>query len=95
MTQSAPLQLPSFLQGTFRSVKQKTHREGLRCGEQYREDGTFPLPRQMMEVPPGEVVVAHEVVDFQRERSAWRLYMVSDVMGSLAPEGHKSFTVLL
>ncbi|HYO58990.1 hypothetical protein [Archangium sp.] len=81
--QTASLQLPSFLHGTFRSVQQKTKREGLRCGEQYREEGTFPIPRQMVEVPPGEVVVAHEVVDFQRERPAWRLYMVSNVMSGL------------
>ncbi|WP_235216909.1 hypothetical protein [Archangium violaceum] len=47
----------------------------------------------MVEVPPGEVVVAHEVVDFQRERPAWRLYMVSHVMGALAPEGFKPFPV--
>jgi hypothetical protein len=91
--QTASLQLPSFLQGTFRSVQQKTKREGLRCGEQYRKDGTFPAPRQMVEVPPGEVVVAHEVVDFQRERPAWRLYMVSHVMIDLAQEGQKSFPV--
>jgi hypothetical protein len=91
--QPAPLQLPSFLHGTFRSVQQKTKREGLRCGEQYREDGTFPAPRQQLEVPAGEVVVAHEVVDFQRERPAWRLYMVSHVMGALAPEGQSAFPV--
>lgn len=90
---SASLQLPSFLHGTFRAVQQKTKRESLRCGEQYRKDGTFPSPRQMVEVPPGEVVVAHEVVDFQRERPAWRLYMVSHVMGDLAQEGQKSFPV--
>ena len=81
--QSSSLQLPSFLHGTFRSVKQKTRRDGSRCGEQYREERTFPVPRQMLEVSPGEVVVAHEVVDFQRERPAWRLYMVSNVMNGL------------
>jgi hypothetical protein len=47
----------------------------------------------MVEVPPGEVVVAHEVVDFARERPAWRLYMVSHVMGDLTQEGQKSFPV--
>jgi hypothetical protein len=91
--QPSSLSLPSFLHGTLRSVQQKTKREGLRCGEQYRKDGTFPAPRQMVELPPGEVVVAHEVVDFQRERPAWRLYMVSYVMGELAQEGQKSFPV--
>jgi hypothetical protein len=82
--QPSMLQLPSFLHGTYRSVQQKTRREGLRCGEQYREDGSFPAPRQMQEVPPGEVVLTHEVTDFQRERPAWRLYMVSNLMGNLS-----------
>jgi hypothetical protein len=91
--QTTSLQLPSFLYGTIRSVEQKAKREGLRCGEQYRKDGTFPAPREMLEVPAGEVVVAHEVVDFQRERPAWRLYMVSHVMGFLAPEGQRPFPV--
>ncbi|WP_375771048.1 hypothetical protein NR798_09140 [Archangium gephyra] len=81
--QTAALQLPSFLHGTYRSARQKAKREGLRCGEQYQKDGTFLLPRQMVDVPPGEVVVAHDVVDFQHERPAWRLYLVSDVMHGL------------
>jgi hypothetical protein len=93
--QTAPLQLPSFLHGTYRSVQQKARREGLRCGEQYRKDATFPAPRQMLEVPPGEMVVAHEVVDFQRERPAWRLYMVSNVMVELTDtlRGQRPFPV--
>jgi hypothetical protein len=89
--QTSSLQLPSFLHGTFRSVQQKTRREGLRCGEQYRDDGTFPVPRKMVEVPPGEVVMAHEVVDFQRELPAWRLYMVSHVMVALSEPPQSSF----
>jgi hypothetical protein len=83
LEQSASLQLPSFLHGTFRSARQKAKREGLRCGEQYQKDGTFLLPRQLVEVPAGEVVVAHDVVDFHRERPAWRLFLVSDVMNGL------------
>jgi len=80
---TSSLQLPSFLRGTYRSARQKAKREGLRCGEQYQKDGIFLLPRQMVEVPPGEVVVAHDLVDFQHERAAWRLYLVSDVMSGL------------
>ncbi|ATB35481.1 hypothetical protein CYFUS_000894 [Cystobacter fuscus] len=87
------LKLPSFLHGTLRSVQQRTRREGLRCGEQYREVGTFSQPRQMREVPSGEVVVAHEVVDFQRERLAWRLYMVSHVMVALSEPPQSPFPV--
>ncbi|HEX8536450.1 MAG TPA: hypothetical protein VF664_03225 [Cystobacter sp.] len=55
--------------------------------------GTFPAPRRMLEVPAGGTVVARDVVDFQRERPAWRLYMVSHVMGSLASEGQKPLPV--
>lgn len=80
---SSALQLPSFLHGVYSSVQQKTRREGQRCSEQYRKDGTFPSPQQMLEVPPGEVVLTHGVADFQHERPAWRLYMVSDVMSRL------------
>ncbi|WNG17310.1 hypothetical protein F0U63_23540 [Cystobacter fuscus] len=76
-------QMPSFLHGLRSTVHQKARKEGERCGEQYLEDGAFPPPRQMLEVPPGEVVLVHEVTDLQHERPAWRLYMVSDVMGGL------------
>ncbi|HYO57670.1 hypothetical protein [Archangium sp.] len=93
--QSSSLQLPSFLYGSYPSVHQKTQREGLWCGEKYREDGSFPTPRQMLEVTSGDVVVAHEVVDFQRERPTWRLYMVSNLKNSLyeALDWQNSITV--
>lgn len=89
------LQLPSFLYGLYPSVIQKTHKEGLRCGEQFRKDGSFSAPRQMLEVSPGEVVLTHGVADFQHERPAWRLYMVSEVMLALseAPEWQDPFPV--
>jgi hypothetical protein len=91
--QPSSLQMPSFLHGIYPSVHQKTRKEGLRCFEQYQKDGTLPAPRQLMEVPPGEVVVAHGVADFQRERPAWRLYMVSNVMSGLSEqlEGQNAF----
>jgi hypothetical protein len=81
--QSTSLRLPSFLHGTYRLVQQKTKREGLRCGARYLEDGSFAVPLRMEEVPSGELVMTHEVADFQREQSAWRLYMVSEVMSGL------------
>ncbi|HEX8436342.1 hypothetical protein [Archangium sp.] len=77
------LQLPSFLHGLYPTVQRKAREEGLRCGHQYREAGTFPAPQQLLEVQPGEVVVTQNVVDFQHERPSWRLYMVSDVMNGL------------
>lgn len=73
------LHMPAFLHGTFMTVARKTRKEGRRCGEQYRQEGSFPPPREMLEVPAGAVVIAHEVVDFMRESPALRLYMVSSV----------------
>src|SRR5512142_3087689 len=81
---SAPLLMPAFLHGTFQSVARKASREGQRCGEQYRKDGSFPAPRELLDVASGEVVIAHEVVDFHREQSAWRLYLIAKVMGAMA-----------
>ncbi len=81
--QHPPLHLPSFLYGAFAAVQGKTQTEGLRCAEQYREHGSFHAPDELLTVPPGGVVLTHEVADLQRERPAWRLYMVSSVMGAL------------
>jgi hypothetical protein len=93
--QSSSLQLPSFLHGLYPSVCQKTKKEGGRCGEQYRKEGSFPAPRQMLGVASGEVVLTHGVADFQHERPAWRLYMVSEIMLALseAPEWQDPFPV--
>ncbi|WP_224250239.1 hypothetical protein [Hyalangium gracile] len=81
--QPFPLQMPSFLQGALASVSRKARKEGQRCGAQYLKDGSFPSARELISIPPGEVVIAHEVVDFQREQLGWRLYMMSSVMSGL------------
>jgi hypothetical protein len=83
MTQPSLLRMPAFLHGPFPSVERKTLKEGRRHAEQYQKDGSFIVPRELVAVPPGEVVVAHEVVDFDRARPAWRLYMLSKVMSGL------------
>lgn len=81
--QSSSLAMPSFLHGLYADAVRKTRKEGRRCGEQYRKEGSFPAPRELLEVPRGEVVIAQEVVDFQHARPVWRLYMVSNVMSAL------------
>ncbi len=92
---TSSLEMPSFLHGSFMTVARRTRKEGSRCGEQYRQDTSFPAPRELVEVPSGEVLIAHEVVDFQRERPAWRLYMVSQVISGLceALDWQNSFQV--
>jgi len=81
--QTTTLQLPSFLHGTYTSIERKAKAEGRRCGKQYQLSGTFPQPRELRTVAPGEVVFTHNVVDFQDELPAWRLYMVPEVMMSM------------
>ena len=83
LEQSAPLQMPSFLHGSFNMAQRKARSEGRRCGVQYQKDGAFPSPPELVAVPLGEVVVAHDVVDFDRARPAWRLYMMSDVINGV------------
>jgi hypothetical protein len=75
--------MPSFLYGSLLAVERKTLEEGRRYVEQYQRTGSFSAPLEMVVVPPGEVVVAHEVVDFNHERPAWRLYMLFKVMSGL------------
>lgn len=81
--QPPSLQLPSFLHGPSASVQRKVRAEGQRCATQYQKDGSFAVPRELLTVPPTEVVVAHEVADFQREQPAWRLYMLGGVTDAL------------
>jgi hypothetical protein len=81
--QKSVLHMPAFLYGSFMTVARKTRKEGRRCGEQYRKGGSFPPPHELSTLSSGEVVIAHEVVDFQREQPAWRLYMVSGVLNGL------------
>src|SRR5690242_20692526 len=81
--QATTLQLPSFLHGPYITIKSKTKTEGRRCAKQYQLSGTFPQPRELRMVAPGDVVFTHNVVDFQDQLPAWRLYMVSEVMMSL------------
>ena len=77
------LHLPSFLYGTYAEVHRQARAEGFRCGEQYRRDGSFSFPPQVLELPPGEIVATHEVADFDRERPAWRLHLISVLMEGL------------
>ncbi|HEX5747765.1 MAG TPA: hypothetical protein VFZ09_16070 [Archangium sp.] len=77
------LQLPSFLHGPSIAIKSKTKAEGRRCGKQYQLNGTLPQPRELRRVAPNEVVFTHDVVDFQDQLPAWRLYMLPEVMMTL------------
>jgi hypothetical protein len=79
MEQTSRLQMPAFLYGAYNTAQLNAHKEGLRCGVQYLSAGSFPPPSKLVALPMGEIVVAHDVVDFDRVRPAWRLYMLTDV----------------
>lgn len=81
--QTTTLQLPSFLHGPSIAIKSKTKAEGRRCAKQYQLNGTFPQPRELRTVAPGEVVFTEYVADFENQSPAWRLYMLGEVMMSL------------
>jgi hypothetical protein len=84
------LQLPAFLHGAYLTIESATKGEGRRCGEQYQLRGSFPQPRELRTVAPGEVVFTHNVVDFQDELPAWRLYMLSEVIMSMCEVDEKN-----
>jgi hypothetical protein len=86
--QPAALSLPSFLYGSFHAVQRATREEGYRHVDQYQKYGTLLAPLELVPVPFGELVVAHEVVDFNRERPAWRMYMVGNVIDGLCEALH-------
>ncbi|HEX8818789.1 MAG TPA: hypothetical protein VF794_02590 [Archangium sp.] len=88
--QANTLQLPSFLHGAYGTIKRKAKTEGRHCAKQYQLSGAFPQPRELRTVAPGEVVLTHNVVDFQDEEPAWRLYMVSELIMSLCEVDEKN-----
>ncbi len=75
--------MPSFLFGSYAEVHRKATREGRRCATQYQKDGTFLVPRELLPVKPGSVVLMDGAVDFTRDHPAWRLYLLSDAREGL------------
>ena len=78
-----PFQLPSYLYGSFQAIERATRQQGYRLANQYQQHGNLlPLP-ELAPVPFSELILAHEVVDFHRERPAWRAYMVGNIIRRL------------
>jgi hypothetical protein len=80
---STSLRMPAFLYGREEESAAAATREGERCAEQYRKDGTLPLPQVLVEVPAGEVVVLRDRVDFGWGQPRWRLHHLSKVRSGL------------
>jgi hypothetical protein len=77
------LEMPTFLFGTFNAVRGQAREEGQKYARQYQQDGSLFSPGELQALPPGAVVILHDVVDFARSRPAWRLYVLGDAVDSL------------
>ena len=77
------MEMPSYLFGTFNTAHQQALEEGRRCAEHYLKNGSIPSAAELRAVQPGSLVIVQEVVDFLRDRPAWRLYMVRDALRGL------------
>ncbi|PTL84914.1 hypothetical protein [Vitiosangium sp. GDMCC 1.1324] len=82
--QSSVLEFPAWLYDTIAAIRRKARAEGRWWAREYRKTGAFPLPRQMRQVPPGEVLVMHSAAeDFDGSRPRWRMHMFGDVFMDL------------
>ena len=80
MAPSTPLLFPAVVYGSCEEIFLNAEAEGRWCAQQYLQHGTFPLPRAMREVKPGEVVTLDSGTDFLWDEPAWRLYLFSHVI---------------
>jgi hypothetical protein len=76
---SPALEFPAWLYGTPAAIRRKARDEGRWWAREYLKTGAFPQPRQMRQVPPGEVLVMHAAADFDRGDPLWRMHMFGDV----------------
>jgi hypothetical protein len=81
--QSPALEFPAWLYGTKATTRRKVRAESHWWAREYLRTGAFPQPRQMRQVPPGEVLVMHSRVDFDTGDPRWRVHMFLSVFSSL------------
>ncbi len=81
--QSPVLEFPAWLYGTTAAILRKVRAEGHWWAREYLKTGAFPQPRQMRQVPPGEVLVMHSGADFDSTHPRWRVHMFLSVFTSL------------
>ncbi|WP_257453233.1 hypothetical protein [Archangium lipolyticum] len=81
--QSPVLEFPAWLYGTTAAIRRKVRAEGRWWAREYLKTGAFPQPRQMSQVPPGEILVMHSGAEFDLNRPRWWMHMFVDVFMSL------------
>jgi hypothetical protein len=81
---SPALEFPAMLYGTKAAIRREVSNEGHWWARQYLETGAFPLPRQMRQVPPGEVMVMHAAAEgFDWALPRWRMHVFIEVFTRL------------
>jgi hypothetical protein len=79
-TEHSPvLEFPAWLYGTTAAILRKARAEGRWWAREYLETGAFPQPRQMRQVPPGEVLVMHSGGEFDLGRTRWWVNLFVEV----------------
>lgn len=94
LLQTNTLHLPSFLHGTYKAIERRVKAEGRRCAKEYQLSGIIPQPRELLLVAPGDVVFTHNVVDFDGDSPAWRLYMLGEATMSFVEADKKNYRYL-
>ncbi|MCY1082018.1 hypothetical protein [Archangium lansingense] len=86
MTPAPPLvlELPAWLYDTTAAIRRKARTEGRWWARQYLKTGAFPQPRQMRQVPPGEVLVMHSAANFDTGDPRWRMHLFGEISVDLA-----------
>jgi hypothetical protein len=77
------LEFPAWLYGTTAAIRRKARAEGRWWAREYRKTGAFPLPRQMRQVLPGEVLVMHSGAEFDLGRTRWWVHMFGEIFMDL------------
>ena len=82
--QSSVLEFPAWLYGTIAAIRRKARAEGRWWAREYLKTGAFPQPRQMRQVPPGEVLVMHSGAEgFDWSHPRWRMHMFGSIFMDL------------
>jgi len=81
--QSSVLEFPAWLYGTTAAIRRKVESEGRWWAREYLKTGAFPQPRQMRQVPPGEILVVRPGAEFDLGRIRWWMHLFVEVFMGL------------
>ncbi len=82
MTVSQPpgLEFPAMFHGLTGAILRKMRAKGQGWAREYLKTGSFTQPRQMLQVPPGEVLIVDSGADSNLiSHPRWRVHLFADV----------------